>query len=166
MITVSIPITLVKAGMEYIIPVKLSDLPVNVTSVEIILESEESLFEMSSIETKVGMFEGKMFFFNNSPVVHDVSSNTINTEWLSPYSKTKAIAVMADARPVSAGGDDIAFCIKGIAKDNGNAIILCSYLCINANIEFGKKPLMIHLAAILTAATPAKTIPAVTAKKV
>lgn len=151
MVTISIPITSVIAGMEYTIPVNVKDLPPGVTALEIILESEASLFEMTGIETKVGLFEGHMFFFNNSPVVHDWQTNEINKEWQSPYNKTRAIAVMADARPVSNGGDELIFCIKGRAMDTGKAVVLCSYLCVNANIEFGKKPPMIHLSGVLPA---------------
>ena len=155
MTEIIIPITPVVDGQEYVIPVSIRNIPsdlvdpgtgrLGITSAEIILQTEKTLIEILNFETKVGMFEGKMFFFNNSPIVHNWQDNTINKQWRSPYNRGCAIGVVATENPMTE--EDILFTVRVRAVDTGNAVINCSYLLLNTTIMFGKKPQMIDLSA-------------------
>jgi hypothetical protein len=143
--SVSIPITHVEKGQTYFIPVTCVNLPNDVTSCEVVINANQALFSITGIETKVGAFEGKLFAFNSSPIVHNWQDNTINTEWISPYNGGQVIAVMATERPLQAAGETLMFVLKGTAVADGDVVLYCSYLLLNTQVHFGAKPLMIHL---------------------
>jgi hypothetical protein len=139
---ISIPIVDVKVGEEISIPVTITDIPDNLTSFEIIVETDVDLLEFTGVNSDESMIDGKMFFCNFSPVVHNWQDGSVSTSWKSPYHAGRMIVVCADAYPL---GGELMFNILGVGKTDGKVSVYVSYLLLNTDVKFGKKPSMISI---------------------
>lgn len=132
MTKVSIANKAVVKGKSYSLPVKVSGLPSGVASFEIIIQTEPQLLEMNGFE-QAGMTKDKMAFCNNGVVVPG---------YITPYSKGKMIVVCADALPLTGS---VMFNISATAVDTGTAVITPTYLLLNTDCLYGKRPELIKI---------------------
>jgi hypothetical protein len=156
MVKVTIPITAVEKGKEYVIPVNISGLPKDVSAFDFIVTTEKSLVELDDIEIKGTMVEKAGAFFHNSDTVWNQpkegeapKSNGINTEWKSPFNRGCMFINCASSLPLTG---KVLVKLKVWAADSGNAVFNAAYLNYNQKdwqkgtiTAFGKMPEMIHL---------------------
>jgi hypothetical protein len=121
MVILSIPSITAKAKK---VPINVSDLTgKGVSSVEIIVETDPTEVSIEGIETKGTQTEGRMNVFNN---------------YVLPYTKSKAIFVMASVDVLSGNKPLIYLKVKNLKGKSAGAMI--TYYLLNEDTQFGKKP--------------------------
>lgn len=132
----------VKAGQQVSIPIELTELPDGTCSFEVVIECDSALLDLIAVDPSGSMIEGKLFFFNNQSVVHNWQDQSISKEWKSPYSTGRVIVVCADGLPLAG---ELMFTLIGQGKVDSKVVVTATYLLLNTDLQFGRKPQMIHL---------------------